>query len=37
LELRPDGDIDLGRATRLTVLDGDFSYLGVREVDVTQP
>jgi branched-chain amino acid transport system substrate-binding protein len=30
-----NGDIDLRRATRLTVRDGDFSYLGVREVDVT--
>jgi branched-chain amino acid transport system substrate-binding protein len=28
-----NGDIDLRRATRLTVLDGAFSYLGVREVD----
>jgi branched-chain amino acid transport system substrate-binding protein len=28
-----NGDIDLRRATRLTVRDGDFSYLGVREVD----
>ena len=28
-----NGDIDLRRATRLTVRDGDFSYLGVDEVD----
>jgi branched-chain amino acid transport system substrate-binding protein len=28
-----NGDIDLRRATRLTVLDGAFSYLGVREVE----
>jgi branched-chain amino acid transport system substrate-binding protein len=28
-----NGDIDLRRATRLTVRDGEFSYLGVREVD----
>lgn len=29
----PNGDIDLRRATRLTVRDGDFSYLEVREVE----
>jgi branched-chain amino acid transport system substrate-binding protein len=28
-----NGDIDLRRATRLTVRDGDFSYLEVREVE----
>ena len=29
----PNGDMDLRRATRLTVRDGDVSYLGVGEVD----
>jgi branched-chain amino acid transport system substrate-binding protein len=28
-----NGDIDLGEATRLTVRDGEFAYLGVREVE----
>ena len=32
-----NGDVDLRRATRLTVLDGDFSYLEVGEVEEPPP
>ena len=33
LRLDSNGDIDLRRATRLTVRDGDFTYLEVAEVE----